>query len=142
MRKLLFIFGLLLSLTSSAQFNLSSGITIQVACGITAATSSDVSNVQRMIQAKNYASLKQSLYSFSQAEVVLSIIALQTLESKGVITLTPEESKRIKEVSSWTDRFFICHTCSQHLESTVNDLLTKKSSVAYQFLAAALFKSI
>ena len=142
MRKLLIIVGILVSLASSAQFNLSSGITIQVACGITATTSSDLVNVQRHIQSKNYSSLKQSLYSFSQGEVILSIIALQMLESKGVIILTPEEAKRMKDVSSWTDRFFICHTCSQHLEGTVNDLLAKKSSVAYQFLAAAIFKTI
>ncbi len=142
MRKLLFLFALLVSLTSSGQFNLGSGISIQVSCGLAAATSRDVVNIQRLIQSKDHASLKQSLYSFSQAEAVLSIIALQTLESKGVISLTPEEVKRIREVSSWTDRFFICHTCSQHLEGAVNDLLAKKSSAAYQFLAAALFKSV
>ena len=141
MRKFLILIGLLVSLTSSGQFNLSSGFTIQISCGVTGVTSSDITNIQRLVQSKNHASLKQSLYSFSPAEAVLSVIALQTLESKGVITLTSEEAKRIREVSAWTDRFSICHTCSQHIDGTVNELLAKRSGVAYQFLAAALFKS-
>jgi hypothetical protein len=126
---------------SNAQNNHISQIDIQIACGVGGVTSLNIDNIHRLVTTKTYGLLKRKLFSQNRTDALISVIALRELQSKRLIDLSPEELSQINTIVNWDDNYSVCHTCTQHFEGTVNELLTKNINPAYNLIKSAIFKS-
>lgn len=124
-----------------AQQKENTGINFKLSCGFAAINSAEVNHVQQSGKFKNYTLLKQNLFSSNKAEAVLSAILLQELVAKQLTDLTTDERNRINKISSWTDKYSICYTCTGHFEGKIKNLLADRINPEYILISETLQKT-
>ena len=114
-------------------------IEIDIACGFAGVTSLSILNVHQLVNSKSYIFLRRKLFSENRAEALISVVALRELQSKRVINLSSEELVQIDKISSWGDNYSVCHTCTEHFQGSVNELLANQNTPAYLLIKARIF---
>ncbi|WP_462253216.1 hypothetical protein [Ferruginibacter sp.] len=118
-------------------------IYFQVICGAGAETAQEIQTLKNLVNLKDSISIRKKLFEGSSLEQVLSAIVLKHYYTDGFLKPSPEEHKKIRQVSNSKKKFMLCFTCTYHQEGKVKHLFHKKKYLlSYGIIKFYLFNFI
>ncbi|MBP9068390.1 MAG: hypothetical protein KBG47_02710 [Bacteroidia bacterium] len=101
-------------------------IRIMLGCGAGGVTSPEFIDFEKLIADKNYAELKSNLDS-SDLKQLLSVIALDDLSDRKLVTLTQDEKEIITKVKSSQKTYTACQGCGgDGYSGKISDMFANK----------------
>lgn len=123
---------------TDAQNQDSTVINLKIFCGYGGQTSAEVYTVQQLAISRDYAGLKEKLFSNNKAEVILSTVLIQELEAKHLIDISAEEKKRMAIIRSWKNNYSICYTCTGQFKGKIKNLLKDRLDPVYVLISTTV----
>lgn len=134
------ILALLFTNLSYSQPNNDGPIYFQVTCGGGAQTTAEIQTVKKLITLKDSTTIRKKLFEGSKLEQILSAIVLKQYYAEGFLKSSPEELKKIRQISNSKWKFTLCFTCTYHEQGKVKHLFhNKRNLFSYDIIKIYLF---
>lgn len=123
---------------TDAQNQDSTVINLKIFCGYGGQTSAEVYTIQQLAISRDYAGLKEKLFSNNKAEVILSTVLIQELAAKHLIAVSVEEINRINSIRSWKYNYSVCYTCTGQFKGKIRNLLKDRLDPVYVLISTTV----
>lgn len=123
---------------TDAQNQDSTSIDLKIFCGYGGQTSAEVYTIQQLAISRDYAGLKEKLFSNNKAEVILSTVLIQELAAKRLIDVSAEEINRINSIRSWRYNYSVCYTCTGQFKGKIRKLLKDRLDPVYVLISTTV----
>jgi len=130
MKAVVLILSLFVVVQAQSQNNDGDELDLQISCGFGGKSSFEILMFKKIVDRNDTWTLRRKLFSGSKLEQILSVIMLRRLEKRNSIKLTPDELKKLEDISNLEDKFSLCYTCTFGQEGTVKQLFYSKNYLA------------
>jgi hypothetical protein len=95
---------------------------ILLGCGIAGSNSWQLDSTAKFVTRKDYRRISENLFSADPVLQIASVVALETLDTRGLYRYQDKEKEKINAIKTSTTPCYVCQGCTGHFKGTVSEI--------------------